>query len=132
MPQDRSTIYAWTAPGFTYPEYINIATERDELIFSVRGPATPGGNSGPVVSFALPHAQVTSLIHSLLSSSAVAALSGLKPLVLYFENDLDRDTVLERLGMAHPGMQSIMEPPNTEPSSPADAPSAASPAQGRA
>lgn len=30
------TVYAYTAPGATYPEYINVSLDGDHVVFSVR------------------------------------------------------------------------------------------------
>lgn len=45
---------AWTAPTSPYPEYLNISLDGDEVVVTVRAPATPEGNSGASASMRMP------------------------------------------------------------------------------
>lgn len=54
------TLFAWTAPGSNYPEYVNIATDAEGMVVvSVREPSPKHGQCGQTVAARIPAAQFT-------------------------------------------------------------------------
>lgn len=56
---DRN-IFAYTAPGSTYPEYVSINRRGEEIYIAVRSP-----DGGPTAEMRLPYAELDGLIRCL-------------------------------------------------------------------
>jgi hypothetical protein len=69
---DRN-IFAFTAPGSNYPEYVSINRRDEEIYITVRAP-----NGGPTAEMRLPYDQLDELIR---------ALRGARPANLYGSGD---------------------------------------------
>lgn len=82
MRTERRCLFAWTAPGANYPEYLAVDSQDGKIQFHVRSPVREANTYTNSASFALPGLsgtltlpkdQIPALIKAL--SEAVACLS---------------------------------------------------------
>ena len=93
----QKNIFAHTAPGADYPEFVSINEQDDgRITVCVRGPkkmhagaARAFEGPGETVDMTLPREKIAELIQSLLTLPPVDDVKEAKPLVLYFATDAD-------------------------------------------
>lgn len=99
-------IYAHTAPGSNYPEYLSINDVNGEIKVTVRSPAT-GNECGAGATMTLPRDQIPALVERLLSLPPVSEVAESKPLVLYFKTEEDRKEMIAAVSQALPNARAV-------------------------
>ena len=112
-----SGIFAHTASGATYPEFVSVNQKPDgSVTVSVRSPATfdvmqsddpPLAVCGATAEATLPREQIDSLIQGLLTLPPVDEVREAKPLVLYFATDADREECIAAIQAVKPNMRAV-------------------------
>lgn len=76
---DDRNIFAYTAPGANYPEYVSVNRRSEEIYITVRSPAKEGAE-GATAEMRLPYTELDDLIR---------ALRGNRPANLFGSGDKD-------------------------------------------
>ena len=111
----QKNIFAHTAPGASYPEFLSINEQDDgRITVCVRGPkkmhtgaAADYEGPGETVDMTLPRDKVAELIQSLLALPPVDEVREAKPLVLYFATEADREECIAAIQEVKPNMRAV-------------------------
>lgn len=113
----HKNLFAYTAPGATYPEFVSVNEHQDgRVTIDVRSPPTfdvmqsdnpPLAVCGPTSQMTLPRDRVQELVQGLLSLPPIAEVKEAKPLVLYFATDADREECIAAIQAVKPNMRAV-------------------------
>lgn len=105
----HKNLFAYTAPGPCYPEFVSINKREDrDVVLTVRGAAKQDGLvPGHTVDVSLPPEEIANLVQSLLALPPVGEVAEAKPLVLYFATEQDREECIAAFKEVKPNARAV-------------------------
>lgn len=98
----QRNIFAYTAPGADFPEYVSINERNGKIVLTARD-----RGAANLADVELPREKIADLIQSLLTLPPVQEVAEAKPLVLYFATEADREECIAAIQEVKPNMRAV-------------------------